>query len=162
VERLLELHRIDGRWLTFELTESSVMRDPDAAKATMEHLSCLGISFAIDDFGTGYSSLAYLSDFPVNELKIDRSLLLGMRFDRRKAVIVRSTIELARDLELRTVAEGIEDAETLERMRELRCDLAQGFHMSKPLPADEFIGWWDANFALRDIAPPVPTYAGLN
>jgi diguanylate cyclase (GGDEF)-like protein len=162
VERLLELHRIDGRWLTFELTESSVMVDAATAKTTMDQLSRLGVSFAIDDYGTGYSSLAYISDFPVNELKIDRSLLFGMRFDRRKAVIVRSTIELAHDLELRTVAEGIEDAETLERMRELRCDLAQGFHMTKPLPADEFVGWWDANYALRDITPPVPTYVGLD
>jgi diguanylate cyclase (GGDEF)-like protein len=147
VERLLELHRVEGRLLTLELTESSVMVDADAAKATMEHLSRIGVSVAIDDFGTGYSSLAYLSDFPVDELKIDRTLLVGMPVDPRKAVIVKSTIELAHELNLRTVAEGIEDAETLERMLELGCDRAQGFHLSKPLPSEDLLRWWDARMA---------------
>src|SRR5439155_14222016 len=121
VERLLGLHGVDGGSLTFELTESSLLIDPVLAKATMQDLSRLGVSLAIDDFGTGYSSLAYLTDMPIREMKIDKSFVLGMNSDPRNAVIVKSTIELARNLKLRTVAEGIEDAKTLQRMFELGC-----------------------------------------
>jgi diguanylate cyclase (GGDEF)-like protein len=144
VERLLHLHRVDGRSLTFELTESSLLVDPVLAKATMQDLSELGVSIAIDDFGTGYSSLAYLTEMPVKELKIDKSFVLAMDSDPRNAVIVKSTIELARNLDLRTVAEGIEDAATLNRMLELGCDLAQGYHLSRGLPAGELLHWCDA------------------
>ena len=148
VERLLALHGVPGDSLTLELTESSLMADPAAAKATMHHLSDLGVSLAIDDFGTGYSSLAYLTELPVRELKVDKSFVLGMNTDRRNAVIVKSTIELARNLALRTVAEGIEDAETLERLSELGVELAQGYHLSRALPAAELIRWWDARTPL--------------
>jgi diguanylate cyclase (GGDEF)-like protein len=145
VERLLDLHGVNGRSLTFELTESSLLVDPVLAKATMQDLSALGVSLAIDDFGTGYSSLAYLTEMPIREMKIDKSFVLGMNSDPRNAVIVRSTIELARNLELRTVAEGIEDAETLECMLDLGCDLAQGFHLSRGLPGDQLLSWCDAH-----------------
>jgi EAL domain-containing protein (putative c-di-GMP-specific phosphodiesterase class I) len=133
------------------------MIDPMLAKATMQHLMELGISLSIDDFGTGYSSLSYLSHLPVSELKIDRSLLNGMDSDHRKAMIVKSTVELARDLGLRSVAEGIEDAETLNRIFELGCDLAQGFHLSRPLPADDFLRWFDAR-GRPDVVSPAPAY----
>jgi EAL domain-containing protein (putative c-di-GMP-specific phosphodiesterase class I) len=119
VENLLAHHGVDGRALTLELTESSLMVDPEVAKRTMHDLAELGVSVAIDDFGTGYSS------------------------DSRNAIVVRSTIELAHNLGLRTVAEGIEDAFTFERLRALGCELAQGFHMSKPLPAARLLQWWD-------------------
>ncbi len=95
----------------------------------MRHLAELGVSVAIDDFGTGYSSLAYLTDLPIGELKIDKSFVRAMSSDTRNAIVVRSTIELAHNLGLRTVAEGIEDAFTFERLRALGCELAQGFHM---------------------------------
>jgi EAL domain-containing protein (putative c-di-GMP-specific phosphodiesterase class I) len=147
VEKLLAEHGIDGRALTLELTESSLMVDPDLAKETMRHLAELGVSVAIDDFGTGYSSLAYLTDLPIGELKIDKSFVRAMSSDTRNAIVVRSTIELAHNLGLRTVAEGIEDAFTFERLRALGCELAQGFHMSKPLPAAGLLRWWDVHTA---------------
>ena len=143
VETLLAHHGVDGRALTLELTESSLMVDPEVAKRTMHDLAELGVSVAIDDFGTGYSSLAYLTDLPIGELKIDKSFVRAMSSDSRNAIVVRSTIELAHNLGLRTVAEGIEDAFTFERLRALGCELAQGFHMSKPLPAARLLHWWD-------------------
>jgi diguanylate cyclase (GGDEF)-like protein len=143
VEKLLAVHGIDGHALTLELTESSLMVDPEIAKKTMRDLSELGVAVAIDDFGTGYSSLAYLTDLPIGELKIDKSFVRAMGSDTRNAIVIRSTIELAHNLGLRTVAEGIEDAYTFERLRALGCELAQGFHMSKPLPASGLASWWD-------------------
>ena len=145
VEKLLMAHGVDAHALTLELTESSLMVDPEFAKRTMHELSELGVSVAIDDFGTGYSSLAYLTDLPIGELKIDKSFVRAMSSDSRNAIVVRSTIELAHNLNLRTVAEGIEDAFTFERLRALGCELAQGFHMSRPLPAAGLVRWWDAH-----------------
>ncbi len=154
LEKLLGLHGVDGKALTLELTESSLMVDPEVAKNTMRHLAELGVSVAIDDFGTGYSSLAYLTDLPIGELKIDKSFVRAMGSDARNAIVVRSTIELAHNLGLRTVAEGIEDAFTFERLRALGCELAQGFHMSKPLPAESFVSWWDIHTTTSaDSAP---------
>jgi diguanylate cyclase (GGDEF)-like protein len=153
VEKLLARHGIDGAALTLELTESSLMVDPELAKQTMRQLADLGVSVAIDDFGTGYSSLAYLTDLPIGELKIDKSFVRAMGTDNRNAIVVRSTIELAHNLGLRTVAEGIEDAFTFERLRALGCELAQGFHMSKPLPASGLLRWWDVHTAPAAALP---------
>ena len=159
VEKLLALHGVQGSALTLELTESSLMVDPEVAKKTMRHLAELGVSVAIDDFGTGYSSLAYLTDLPIGELKIDKSFVRAMGSDARNAIVVRSTIELAHNLGLRTVAEGIEDAFTFERLRALGCELAQGFHMSRPLPAAGLVSWWDRQMAPeaeRPLDRPIP------
>jgi diguanylate cyclase (GGDEF)-like protein len=154
VEKLLAIHGVEGKALTLELTESSLMVDPEVAKNTMRHLAELGVSVAIDDFGTGYSSLAYLTDLPIGELKIDKSFVRAMGSDARNAIVVHSTIELAHNLGLRTVAEGIEDAFTFERLRALGCELAQGFHMSKPLPAESLVSWWDVHTTTpADSAP---------
>ncbi len=153
VEKLLVEHGVDGHALTLELTESSLMVDPEVAKRTMRHLAELGVSVAIDDFGTGYSSLAYLTDLPIGELKIDKSFVRAMSSDGRNAIVVRSTIELAHNLGLRTVAEGIEDAFTFERLRALGCELAQGFHMSKPLPAASLLSWWDGHAVQAPVMP---------
>jgi diguanylate cyclase (GGDEF)-like protein len=163
VQRLLALHGVRGDVLTLELTESSLMADPAMAKKAMDELSELGVSFAIDDFGTGYSSLAYLTDLPVRELKIDRSFVMAMNTDTRNRIIVRSTIELARNLGLRTVAEGIEDQETLERVRDLGCELAQGYYMSKPIPFNELERWWLAQTAVaeKDAAKSGRRVAGV-
>jgi diguanylate cyclase (GGDEF)-like protein len=144
IERLLHDHGARGEWLTLELTESSLMADPALAKDTMKRLAALGVSLAIDDFGTGYSSLAYLTDLPVAELKIDKSFVFEMLHDDRNDAIVRSTIELARNLGLRTVAEGIEDEHVLERLRELGCDRAQGFYLSRPMAPERVLPWLDA------------------
>jgi diguanylate cyclase (GGDEF)-like protein len=138
---LLDKHGVHGAWLTLELTESSLMADPALAKDTMKRLSALGVSLAIDDFGTGYSSLAYLTDLPVRELKVDKSFVLGMVADARNDAIVRSTLELARNLGLRTVAEGVENEELLRRLTDLRCDRAQGFHLSRPMPPERVLPW---------------------
>ncbi|HUA04271.1 MAG TPA: bifunctional diguanylate cyclase/phosphodiesterase [Solirubrobacteraceae bacterium] len=156
VEKLLSRHGVDGTALTLELTESSLMVDPEVAKKTMRHLAELGVSVAIDDFGTGYSSLAYLTDLPIGELKIDKSFVRAMGSDARNAIVVRSTIELAHNLGLRTVAEGIEDSFTFERLRALGCELAQGFHMSKPLPAASLVTWWDVHTAPATAATSEP------
>jgi len=167
VQRLLTLHGVKAESLTLELTESSLMVDPGVAKRAMHDLNEMGVSFAIDDFGTGYSSLAYLTDLPVRELKIDKSFVQAMNSDERNSIIVRSTIELARNLGLRTVAEGIEDRPTLEQIRSLGCELAQGYHISRPLPALELVNWWDLNtngdrVPMRPRIVPSPSVSSLD
>lgn len=132
-----------------EITESAIMDDPQRAEATLNRLSAQGFKLSIDDFGTGYSSLAYLKRLPVNELKIDKSFVLGMADDDSDAKIVRSTIDLAHNLGLSVVAEGVETEALLRRLRELHCDEAQGYHIGKPLPASEFPAWRDRWLAAR-------------
>jgi diguanylate cyclase (GGDEF)-like protein len=136
--------------LTVEITESSVMADPSRTIGVLGRLSALGVSIAIDDFGTGYSSLSYLKRLPVDEIKIDRSFVAGMMVDDNDAVIVRSTIELARSLGLRVVAEGVEDHATWARLSALGCDLAQGFYLSRPVAAAELPSLLRAEHATRD------------
>jgi diguanylate cyclase (GGDEF)-like protein len=126
--------------LTLEITESGVMTDPEAAIAMLWGLRRIGVRLSVDDFGTGYSSLAYLKRLPVDEVKLDRSFVLNMTGDANDAAIVRSTIELAHNLGLQLVAEGVEDQETLELLAALGCDLAQGYHLARPIPADELAG----------------------
>jgi EAL domain-containing protein (putative c-di-GMP-specific phosphodiesterase class I) len=121
--------------LTLEITESGVMTDPEAAIAMLWGLRRIGVRLSVDDFGTGYSSLAYLKRLPVDEVKLDKSFVLNMTSDHDDAAIVRSTIELAHNLGLELVAEGVEDQETLELLAALGCDLAQGFHLARPMPA---------------------------
>jgi diguanylate cyclase len=104
----------------------------------------MGVRFSIDDFGTGYSSLGYLRRLPVDELKIDKSFVLEMTTDESDALIVRSTIDLAHNLGLRVVAEGVESAEAWMRLAALGCDLAQGFHLSRPLPASGLLALLEA------------------
>jgi EAL domain-containing protein (putative c-di-GMP-specific phosphodiesterase class I) len=136
--------------LTVEITESSVMADPSRTIGVLGRLSALGVSIAIDDFGTGYSSLSYLKRLPVDEIKIDRSFVAGMMVDDNDDVIVRSTIELARSLGLRVVAEGVEDHATWARLSALGCDLAQGFYLSPPVAAAELPALLRAEQATRD------------
>jgi diguanylate cyclase len=100
-----------------------------------------GIRLSIDDFGTGYSSLAYLKRLPVNEIKVDRSFVMNMDEDEDDATIVRSTIDLGRNLGLDVVAEGVESAEVWERLRTLGCTAAQGYYLSRPVPASELQAW---------------------
>ena len=124
-----------------EITESAIMDDPQRAEATLNRLADRGFKLSIDDFGTGYSSLAYLKRLPVNELKIDKSFVMGMEKDESDAKIVRSTIDLAHNLGLSVVAEGVENQMILDKLRELNCDEAQGYYMSKPIPLPDFITW---------------------
>jgi EAL domain-containing protein (putative c-di-GMP-specific phosphodiesterase class I) len=124
--------------LCLEVTETSIMADPRRAIVTLGRLRDLGVEIAVDDFGTGHSSLAYLKDLPVNEVKIDKSFVFPMLTSRRDEAIVRSIVDLARNLDLRIVAEGVEDADVLDRLRELGCHLTQGYHHARPLPPDAF------------------------
>jgi diguanylate cyclase (GGDEF)-like protein len=138
---LLRTHSVPPHLLCLEITESSFMEDPKHAQATLRQLDGLGIRLAIDDFGTGFSSLAYLKKLPVAELKIERSFVMGMVEDKDDRVIVRSTIELAHNLGLQVVAEGVENEEALAQLRELGCDFVQGYLMSGPLRRRTLEAW---------------------
>jgi diguanylate cyclase (GGDEF)-like protein len=140
-DALLAKHRVPAEAFCLEITESAIMDDPQRAQGTLERLSALGFRLSIDDFGTGYSSLAYLKRLPVDELKIDKSFVLSMEADVDDAKIVRSTIDLAHNLGLSVVAEGVENATVWNMLRELRCDQAQGFHMGRPMAAADFLQW---------------------
>ena len=140
-DALLVKHRVPAEALCLEITESAIMDDPQRALATLNKLSGLGFKLSIDDFGTGYSSLAYLKRLPVDELKIDKSFVMSMVEDLDDAKIVRSTIDLAHNLGLTVVAEGVENAKVWDALRDLECDEAQGYHMGKPMPANEFNAW---------------------
>lgn len=138
---LLQRYAIAPGRLTLEVTESSLMADPGQARLVLTRLAALGVSLSIDDFGTGYSSLGYLKHLPVDEIKIDKSFVLGMDSDVKDTAIVRSVSELSHNLGLRVVAEGVETAETWDALRALGCDAAQGYYVSRPLPADELERW---------------------
>jgi diguanylate cyclase (GGDEF)-like protein len=139
-ERLAH-HGVPGERLTCELSEHTVMADPRRAGEVLERLRALGVRLSLDDFGTGHSSLAYLKRLPLDELKIDRAFVAGIAGDENDAMIVRSTIDLARNLGLHVVAEGVEGADVLQCLRSLHCHEAQGFHLSRPLPADGLVEW---------------------
>jgi diguanylate cyclase (GGDEF)-like protein len=144
IERLLTTYGLPADALQLEITESMIMSDPDRALATVTRLSNLGVRMSVDDFGTGYSSLANLRRLPINELKIDRSFVSPMLRDESDLIIVRSTINLGHDLGLRIIAEGVEDGATLQELALLGCDLAQGYHLSRPMAADAFTKWLTA------------------
>jgi diguanylate cyclase (GGDEF)-like protein len=142
--RLLDRHRVDPAWIWIEITESAVMDDPLHAMNTLDRLHALGLRLSIDDFGTGYSSLAYLKRMPVDELKIDRSFVIGMAHDKDDETIVRSTIDLGHNMGLKVVAEGVESEAVLQQLKRLHCDLAQGYFMSRPLPPGKLEAWLHA------------------
>jgi EAL domain-containing protein (putative c-di-GMP-specific phosphodiesterase class I) len=141
VRNLLERWDVPGDRLECEISEHTVMADPHRAISVLERLRALGVRLSLDDFGTGHSSLAYLKRLPLDEVKIDRSFVMGMAENSNDAAIVRSTIDLARNLGLDVVAEGVESAAILRDLGALSCDVAQGFFLSRPLPAWELDGW---------------------
>ncbi len=134
---LLQRHRVSATSLTLEITESAVMRDPQLAARHMQLLRIAGVRFSIDDFGTGHSSLAQLARLPVDELKIDRSFMTHARLGSDAAAIITSTIGLAHSMSLSVVAEGVEEPEAWNLLRQLGCDFAQGYLISPPLPAQD-------------------------
>jgi diguanylate cyclase (GGDEF)-like protein len=151
VGRHLVAHQTLPDRLKLELTESAIMADPDTAREILDELAAMGVDLAIDDFGTGYSSLAYLQRLPVRELKIDRSFVAEIDSNAGDGVIVRSTIELGHNLGLRVIAEGIESDRGLQELRRLGCDGVQGYHLSRPLPADRIVA------VARELGlPPAP------
>lgn len=127
--------------IIMELTETAVMTDPEDALRVMKELNGHGIRLSIDDFGTGYSSLSYLKQLPVDEIKIDRSFVMEMVKNNDDQVIVRTTLTMGHNLSMEVVAEGIEDANTLSVLKEMGCDLAQGYHIARPMPAADFFTW---------------------
>jgi len=139
VRRMIKEYEMQPSCLTLEVTEGDIMTDPIRAKEILEALSMMGVTISIDDFGTGYSSLSYLKQLPVEEIKIDKSFVMEMMDDENDAVIVKATIELAHNLGLKIVAEGVKDQETWDRLRSLNCDIAQGFFISHPITAQEFM-----------------------
>ncbi len=148
--------------LELEITESMVMQSPDRAVTILSRLRDLGIAVSIDDFGTGYSSLGYLKRFPVDNVKIDRSFIKDLPHDPDDAAITRAVIAMARSLRIRVVAEGVETSEQLEFLRTHQCDECQGFHMSRPLPADElaqFASEWAPGHGAPRVAPRLTSVA---
>jgi diguanylate cyclase len=141
VRGLLRKHGVEAGRLDLEITESSVLTDPQRTAHVLGELSAMGIRLSVDDFGTGYSSLATLKRLPLDEIKIDRSFVMNMLGDEDDAVIVRSTIDLGRNLGLDVVAEGVESAEVWKQLGDLGCHAAQGFYLSRPVPADELSAW---------------------
>src|SRR5581483_4775105 len=141
VRRLLQKREVDPGLLQLEITESTMLSDPVRTKRVLDKLASMGIALSIDDFGTGYSSLSYLSQLPVNEIKIDRSFVMNMAESDNDAVIVRSTIDLGRNLGLEVVAEGVETEQAWDQLSELGCTLAQGYYLSRPVPAAELTQW---------------------
>jgi EAL domain-containing protein (putative c-di-GMP-specific phosphodiesterase class I) len=151
---LLQRHGCAAQWISFEITESAILDDPGHAVENLKRLSALGCKLSIDDYGTGYSSLAYLRRLPLQELKIDKSFVMGMVRDASDNVIVRSTIDLAHNMGLVVVAEGVEDEATLERLRGLGCDIVQGFYLSRPISAGEVAAWMHASVWTRGADAP--------
>ncbi|MET1079360.1 MAG: bifunctional diguanylate cyclase/phosphodiesterase [Pseudomonas sp.] len=137
LQRLIQERGVDARWLEFELTETAVMRRSDRVQQTMLALGQLGVRFSLDDFGTGFSSFVHLNNLPITLLKIDKSFVAGLGAGADKGQLVRAMINLAHNLELEVVAEGVETVEQLERLREYGCDQVQGFLISKSLPLTE-------------------------
>jgi EAL domain-containing protein (putative c-di-GMP-specific phosphodiesterase class I) len=128
-------------WLEIEITESAIASDPTRAVKILARLNTMGVWISIDDFGTGYSSLANLKQMPVDEIKIDKSFVMSMTKNGDDIAIVRSIIELGHNLGLQVVAEGVESQEIYDQLVQLTCDFAQGYHWSRPIPADAFTEW---------------------
>ncbi|GGC10777.1 putative bifunctional diguanylate cyclase/phosphodiesterase [Cellulomonas carbonis] len=155
VRDALERHRLDPSLVELEITETSAMVDQARSATALRALAALGVTLSIDDYGTGYGSLAYLQELPVQRLKIDRSFVSDLRRSHASAAIVRSVVDLSQRLGLSVVAEGVEDDETLVLLRDMRCDLAQGFGLGRPVPADRLCD------VVRRIDAHVPAVLGL-
>jgi len=135
IERIVGKAGIDPTLLEFELTESMLMTNPEAAVAILSRIKALGMRLSVDDFGTGYSSLAYLKRFPLDALKIDRTFVRDLPDDLDDAAITKAVIRLAHSLNLKVVAEGVENIEQIRELEKYDCDEIQGYYVSKPLPA---------------------------
>ncbi len=144
VRRALDASGLDAGWLELELTESILIQNVENVLATVKKLKMLGVKLSIDDFGTGYSSLSYLKRFAFDKLKIDQSFIHDVATDPENAAIVGALVQMARGLNLKTIAEGVESASVLQHLRGLRCDAAQGYLFARPMPADQFFEYLGA------------------
>ncbi|MCU1347963.1 MAG: diguanylate phosphodiesterase [Acidobacteria bacterium] len=145
VNAVLTKWGVDPRFLKIEITESSIMADPAHALAILSMLQSMGVRLSVDDFGTGYSSLTHLRELPIDEIKIDKAFVMGMLTSDADAAIVRTVIDLAHNLGKQVCAEGVEDAETMRRLEEMGCDLAQGYFISRAVPAAALMTWLTEN-----------------
>jgi len=141
IAKMFKAHSVNASAIALEVTESSIMDDPERAEVTLQRLSDMGLKIAIDDFGTGYSSLSYLKRLPVNKLKIDRSFVMSMENSESDISIVRSTIDLAHNLNLEVIAEGIENEASWDLLAKMGCNYGQGYYMGKPMPAAQYSEW---------------------
>jgi len=141
VAELLAAHDVPAELLELEVTESALMTEPARAQRLLEQLSALGVRISIDDFGAGYTSLGQLKSLPVNELKIDKSFVMTMTENRSNSLIVHSIVDLGHNLGLTIVAEGVESEQALSALREFGCDVAQGYHLSRPIPTAALDTW---------------------
>ena len=141
VSAILDSFQISSRYLELEITEGALMTDPTGALEVLSRMNNIGLRLSLDDFGTGYSSLAYLKNLPVSEIKIDKSFVINMELSKQDVAIVRLIIELGHTLGLNVVAEGVENQHTKEMLLALGCDRAQGYFISRPLPAEEVTRW---------------------
>ena len=139
VKNTLEKHALAPHFLTLEVTETTAMQDVEASLQILHGLTEMGVKISIDDFGTGYSSLLYLKRMPATELKIDRAFVRELEENAEDAAIVSSIVALGRSLQLQIVAEGVETAGQRAYLNELGCDLLQGYHLGRPVDADEFL-----------------------
>jgi EAL domain-containing protein (putative c-di-GMP-specific phosphodiesterase class I) len=147
IRELLDAHGVPAQSLAIEITENLVMSDPDGSARCLDELHEMGVRLVIDDFGKGYSSLSYLRRLPVDEIKIDRSFLLGLA-DGEDDTLVRCMIDLAHNLGLTAVAEGVETEAVFEQLGELNCDAAQGYFICRPTSAEGTRNWINGRFAL--------------
>ena len=153
VRSLLEKYSINPRYLSFEITESVIMSDPELAVESMNIFKDLGISIAIDDFGTGYSSLSYLKKVPASELKIDKSFVIDFDSNEEDRMIVETSVELAHSFGMKVVAEGVETESCLQQLKTFGCDLGQGYFFTRALRANDFEAWceeFNSNTVLTD------------
>jgi diguanylate cyclase (GGDEF)-like protein len=157
VSAMLTKHGVPPHLLELEVTESAIIIDPERALAMLQKLSALGMRISLDDFGAGYTSLSQLTSMPISEIKIDRSFVMKMAEDPNSALIVSSVVELGHNMGMTLVAEGVEDEDALATLAGLRCDIAQGYHLSRPIPAADFDAW----SAGRPIQALHPVEAGV-
>lgn len=141
VKSAISIWGVPANQLTLEITESALVEDVTTSFITLNELKELGVGISIDDFGTGYSSMAYFKNIPANELKVDQSFVFYMLENAMDEHIVNTVIEMGHGFKLKVVAEGIENEETLQALKSLGCDIAQGFHIARPMPQDKFINW---------------------
>jgi len=141
VEDTIGIWGIEEERFTLEITESAIIDDKESGFNNLMKLKNLGVKLSIDDFGTGYSSMAYFKHIPATELKIDKNFVSTMKDDKLDRELVRIMIDTAHLFGLTVVAEGVEDVESLELLRQMGCDYAQGYYFSRPLPAQEFELW---------------------
>ena len=150
VAEILAERKLDAGRLTLEITESGLLSETENALSNLHSIAALGVRLSVDDFGTGYATLKQLQKLPVHELKIDRSFVSGMNTNRGNATIVRSTVDLAKQLGLRTIAEGVETVAELRALASMGCDEIQGYYLAKPMPSAEVITWVEMRHALYE------------